>query len=199
MKRNCVVDPIMGIEEVARIKAVLAGEVKEWKEQASPRDLAIFVAGINNGIRSNDLLAITMGQVREAWESGVIRIKESKTGKANVFVINGSVREALEPLMEAKAADPDHFPVFQNPGRPNPLRVETLNRLVKKWCEIARCRGKYGARSLRKTWGYHARVHHNVPIELIMNRYNHSNIKETMRYIGIVQDEVVNVLMETKV
>jgi integrase len=56
-------------------------------------------------------------------------------------------------------------------------------------------KGNYGAHSLRKTWGYIQRTIHGVGFEIIAKRFNHSNPAVTMRYLGIQDKEVHNILM----
>jgi site-specific recombinase XerD len=56
-------------------------------------------------------------------------------------------------------------------------------------CEAVGLRGNYGTHTLRKTWGYHARLN-GVPLELIMHRFNHNNLAYTKRYLGITDDEL---------
>jgi len=55
--------------------------------------------------------------------------------------------------------------------------------------------GNYGAHTLRKTFGYIQRVHYGVGFEIICKRYNHSSPSITMRYLGIEDREVHNILM----
>ncbi len=52
--------------------------------------------GINNGVRTNDLVKIKYSQVEGLKPRAVIKIVESKTGKDNVLLINNSVYKALQ-------------------------------------------------------------------------------------------------------
>jgi len=49
--------------------------------------------------------------------------------------------------------------------------------------------GNFGTHTLRKTWGYHARLQ-GVDLALIMHKLNHSSISITKRYLGITDDEL---------
>jgi integrase len=68
--------------------------------------------GINNGLRISDLLKRKVGDVSEvaAGETLRIRIKETKTGKDNVLMINKSVHKILvEYLEDVKPEDEDYL------------------------------------------------------------------------------------------
>jgi site-specific recombinase XerD len=56
-------------------------------------------------------------------------------------------------------------------------------------CHEAALSGNYGTYSLRKTWGYHARIS-GVDLVLIMQKFNHKSIAFTNRYLGITDDEL---------
>jgi hypothetical protein len=56
-------------------------------------------------------------------------------------------------------------------------------------------RGNFGAHSLRKTWGYIQRTVYGVGFEILCKRFNHSNPVITVRYLGIEDKEVQNILM----
>lgn len=50
--------------------------------------------------------------------------------------------------------------------------------------------GRYGTHSLRKTWGYVARVIHYKDLPQIIEKLGHSNQERTKRYIGTTQEEI---------
>jgi len=56
--------------------------------------------GVNNGLRTIDLLKLKVGQVRGLKPGASITIKESKTGKENVLVINRAVYKVLKTYLE---------------------------------------------------------------------------------------------------
>jgi len=49
--------------------------------------------------------------------------------------------------------------------------------------------GNFGTHSLRKTWGYHARIQ-GVDLTFIMHKLNYESIAYTKRYLGITDDEL---------
>jgi integrase len=48
--------------------------------------------------------------------------------------------------------------------------------------------GNFGIHTLRKTWGYHARMQGDLA--LIMHKLNHNSLAHTRRYLGIIGDEL---------
>jgi hypothetical protein len=66
------VEPIRSVKDIRSIKKLLC---------QTPRDLALFVVGINTNLRASDILGLTVGQVREVGVGEEIVLKEKKTGK----------------------------------------------------------------------------------------------------------------------
>ena len=65
--------------------------------------------------------------------------------------------------------------------------------LIQSWVKLAGLEGeRYGTHSLRKTWGYQARMQ-DVSISQIQNKLGHKSPVITSRYIGIDQEEINNV------
>jgi len=174
------VEPIRNLRDIKTIKKMLAG---------NPRDLCIFIFGINTNLRAGDILNIKVKQVREVKE---LFLKEKKTGKVRRITFNKAVIEAVEALLASgKYADEDYL--FQ--GQRGPLTVPTLSRMVKRWCKAINLQGNYGSHTLRKTWGYHQRVTYGVGLPELMVCYNHSSQRQTLDYLCVQPDEVRDVYL----
>ena len=123
-----------------------------------------------------------------------LTIKEGKTGKDNILVVNKVVYKALRNYLE-KVQPADEDWVFASRKGNSHIQSQAVSKLVKKWTRAINLRGNYGAHTLRKTWGYQQRMTHGVGFEIICKRYSHSSPAITMRYLGIEDREVHDVLM----
>jgi len=184
-----VVEPIRNPKKITQIKNILKG-------QENPRNYLLFTLGINFALRIQDLLGLRVRDVRN--DDNTIKefvfVKERKRGKQRRIKINPGAREALEYYFSRVKAEPDDylFPNSRDPKRPL-SRVQAY-RLINQWTEaVGLTGGRYGTHTLRKTWGYQARKHHGIPIELIMEKLGHESPAVTKRYIGITDDEIEDV------
>jgi len=160
------------------------------------RDQLLFVMGINNGLRAGDLLKIKVGYVRYLKSGQYHQIIESKTKKKNVLIINKAVRKALDNyLSQGDHKDDEHYLFRSRKGDNSPLSIQAVHALINKWTQALHIKGKFGTHSLRKTWGYIQRVKYGVGFDVIAKRYNHSDPKTTMIYLGIEDKEVHEILM----
>lgn len=182
---STLVQPIRQMADIQSIKKLLA---------AKPRDLLLFTLGINNGIRTGDLLRLKISDVKSVKPGQTIQIRESKTGKLNSIYINREVYKALRGHLEASDHLDDDYLFQSTKGHQKPLTIMTVNRMIKSWCRAINLPGNYGAHSLRKTFGYIQRTHFGVGFELICKRFNHSSPSVTMRYLGIEDKEVLEIL-----
>ena len=179
------VEPIREIRDIRSIKKMLAD---------SPRNLCLFVLGINTNLRASDLLRITVGQVRHCKAGDEITLKEKKTGKQRRITLNKSSISAIHELL-ASAPLPDHSPLFFS-QRGEVLTVPSINRLVKSWCHAINLKGNYGSHTFRKTFGYHQRTQLNTSIPELMVMFNHSSQKQTLDYLCIQPDEIRDAYMK---
>lgn len=187
------VEPIRDRNRISQIKNLLRGEGRY-------RDLLLFVVGINSALRISDLLQLRVSHFVD--EHNHIRrrfaIKEEKRGKRQEVVINDSIRKALDEYLSAYpgvASDPDNY-VFFNSKTNNfsePIKRGQAWKLITGICADIRLRGNFGTHSLRKTWGYHARMN-GVDLALIMYKLNHASLAYTKRYLGITDDELEEVV-----
>jgi integrase len=160
----------------------------------NPRDLLLFVMGVNNGLRAGDLLKLKVEQVKDLKVGSVLAIREGKTKKDNILVVNKGVYKALQNYLNTLKPDDEDY-LFKSRKGDMPLTIQSVNRLIKTWTKAINLKGNYGAHTLRKTWGYHQRVTYGVGFEIIAKRFNHSSPAITMRYLGIEAREVHSTLM----
>ncbi len=82
-----VVQPIRSKRDIDKMKKALAGK---------PRDLLLFIFGINSALRISDILKLKVGDVR-GKES--VSLKETKTRKSKRFHLNSSIKKAVAELV----------------------------------------------------------------------------------------------------
>lgn len=184
---NCVpinfmnfVEPIRDRKKFAQIKNLLRG-------QRRFRDVLLFVVGINTALRISDLLQLRISHFLN--EKGRIKkrfwIKEQKRGKRHEIVINNSIREAFEEFLGAYpqiANDPDNY-IFFNTKDNNykvPIKRGQAWKNITTICQEVGLRGNFDTHSLRKTWGFHARMQ-GFDLALIIHKLNHESIAYTKR------------------
>jgi integrase len=179
------VGPIREIKDIKAIKQLLAN---------NPRNLLLFTMGVNNGLRTGDLLKLKAKDVKPLRPGQSIIIRESKTGKDNVLMVNNSVYKTIRSYWEILKPDDEDY-LFAGRKTQAPLTIQAVNALVKKWTKAINLQGNYGAHTLRKTFGYIQRTKYGVGFELLAKRFNHSSPAVTMRYLGLTSKEVNDVLM----
>ena len=179
------VDPIRRMKDIQSISKLLSD---------NPRNHLLFVMGTNNGLRTGDLLKLKVSDVKGMKVGDTLVIKEGKTGKRNILVMNKSIYKSLQIYLEALNPMDDR-PLFASRKGRRSITVQCVNNMVKKWTRMINLKGNYGAHSLRKTWGYVQRTTYGVGFEILCKRFNHSSPAITMRYLGIEDKEVQNILM----
>lgn len=179
------VDPIRRMKDIQAISKLLSD---------NPRNHLLFVMGTNNGLRTGDLLKLRVGDVKGMRVGDTLIIREGKTGKRNMLVMNKSIHKSLQIYLEALKPMDDDFLFASRKGRRS-ITIQCVNNMVKKWVNEINLKGNYGAHSLRKTWGYVQRTAYGVGFEILCKRFNHSSPAITMRYLGIEDKEVQNILM----
>ena len=183
------VEPIRDRKKIAQIKNQLRGQCRY-------RDLLLFVVGINTALRISDLLELQIQHFLDDHQRIKQRfwIKERKRGKRQEVVVNVSIRDVLEEYLAAYPEiihDQNNFIFFntKDNGFMKPIRRGQAWKIITTICKQVGLHGNFGTHSLRKTWGYHARMQ-GVDLALIMHKLNHESIAYTMRYLGITDDEL---------
>lgn len=180
------VQPFTKLKDIKNIKKLLRDK---------PRDLLLFTIGVNSGLRSQDLLALRVKDIRGKNVGERVSVREKKTGKENVIVINKEIADCLNAYLEASRAEDKHFLFRSRKGANYPITTYRVTGLVKSWARSINLRGNFGAHTLRKTFCYIQRMHFGVSWEVLSKRLNHSSPSITRRYLGVQDEEVEEILL----
>lgn len=185
------VEPIRDVNKIDRIKGNLL-------KKKNPRDLLLFVLGINTGLRIGDILPLKLGDVKDGQgdPKDYVYLTEQKTKNQRKIAFNKSVKEALQIYFnKSKKYDLDAYLFTSDRDNKNrPLTKTMAWHLVNNWCREVGIIERVGTHTLRKTLGYQMRKK-GIAIEVIQRILGHASVKTTTRYIGIDQaelEEVVN-------
>lgn len=175
------VQPLKSKQDIDRMKSALSG-----------RNLLLFIVGINSTLRISDILSLKVCDVTGEY----IVLREKKTNKSKRIRINSAIKEAVETLVPDNASSDDYlFP--SRKGESKAISRVQAWRILDKAAEMSGIaeRTRFGTHSLRKTAAYHA-YKNGTDITLLMRVLNHSSAKETLRYIGIEDEQIDEVYVD---
>lgn len=178
------VQPIRDKEKIHQIESIL-----ESQNPQNPRDYILFELGIYSGLRISDILNL---KVKDLKNQEFFILKEKKTGKAKRLAINPTLKKELAKYLLNKSND--EYIIKSREGKNKPIsRVMAWNILnnVAKQVGIS----EIGTHSLRKSFAYHLYMQNNKDIVLIQKLLNHSSPQVTLRYIGILQEDMDNAVI----
>lgn len=176
-----VVQPIRSKRDIDKMKKALAGK---------PRDLLLFIFGINSALRISDILKLKVGDVR-GKES--ISLKETKTRKSKRFHLNVSIKKAVAELIPSTADDND----WLFPSRKGDKAISRIQayRILNAAADRAGLNIEMGTHTLRKTFAFHA-YKNGTDLALLQTILNHSSQRETLVYLCIEQKQIDDVYIE---
>jgi integrase len=180
-----IVEPIRKKTDLEDIKRIL--------KKRSLRDYALFVLGINSGLRISDLLSLRVEDVldpgsRRLKVTDRIRMREKKTGKVKNFPLNTPARSALSEYLNARRPAKEE-PLFPSRKGKGPLTTRQAHRIISDAAKEVGIRERIGTHTMRKTFCYHA-YKKGVDIGNLQKLLNHSSQTETLRYMGILRDDL---------
>ena len=179
------VEPVRDMSAIEAIKQVLKCE---------PRNLCLFVLGINTAYRANELLSLNIKDVADLKAGESLNIKQKKTDQYRRASLNKAAINALRQWIAVHPSlDPD-APLFLS-RKGGAISVARVNHLVKDWCRTIGLRGNYGSHTLRKTWGYQQRVQNHAPVPVLMRAFGHKSEAQTLEYLCIQPEEIQNLYL----
>lgn len=173
-----------------------------FNKQIAERDKMCFVIGINVGIRASDLCKLkwsfffdTDKDGNRIWKDHY-KFQPKKQRKAHKFVtlkFNKAVQIAINNYLEKyPVEDLDRYVFFSRKGD-GAISEASLWRIVKEVAKEAGIMQNVGSHTLRKTWGYriwNAAEDKDRALVLLQFALSHSDTRTTMKYIGILQDDI---------
>lgn len=170
------VQPIRDKKQIHQMESIL--------RQQSERNYILFKLGIYSGLRISDILKLKVKDLRNQ-EHFILR--EKKTNKAKRLAINPTLQKELQTFLIGRPNDEYIFRSRQGGNTPitRVMAWKILNDAAK---QIGI--GEIGNHSMRKTFAYHLYLQNNKDIALIQKLLNHSSPNVTLRYIGIMQDNI---------
>lgn len=175
--------PIRDVVHIDAIKTIL-------KSKVDPTEYALFILGINFGLRISDLLRLKFKDVEAIHIDEAFQFRESKTGKVRVLVVNKEVHGAVRRLRaHFPNAAPETF-LFRCYGKKTPITRMTAYIWVKKWCKLVGITYPVGSHTLRKTLGYQLRTRYNVGLGELHKIFGHASLSTLQRYLGITEAEL---------
>jgi integrase len=171
--------------QVKRIRQVLA-------DRGVPgfRDLALFSVAIDTMLQGSELLNLTVKDV--ALANGTIRpiIEVARTQRKPPVrcVLSKATAQALGKwIAVSDKKRTDYIFPGRGAGRPRPMTVRQMNRLVKSWViDAGLDPTNYGSESLRRTKALHI-LNGTGDIEAVRVLLGHTKIESTARYLHIAK------------
>lgn len=148
------------------------------------RDQLLFKIGITTGLRVSDIIQLKVATVKGKSQ---FTIEEGKTKKQRTVHLDNVMPEIAEYLETLPENEVWLFP--SRKGNSHITKIQAYRILVKAGDMIGN--HSIGTHTMRKTFGYH---YYNAThdVATLMEIFNHSSQKITLRYIGVTEEKVKN-------
>jgi integrase len=168
------VEPIRSTEKIR--------QMEDFLRRQSERNWLLFVAGCNSGLRISDLRLLRCKDVQGAH----LVVRTKKTGVRVQIPVTEKLRRAVQAYTAGKDPNDCLFP--SRKGWNQPISRTGCYQIINK---AARACGlvRIGTHSMRKTFGWHY-YQQTKDIATLRELFGHKDTAVTMRYIGIVQDDI---------
>lgn len=192
-------EPIKDRETIQRI-------IKYFLENNQLRNCALFVTGINAGLRISDLLKLRFQDIfnEDGSRKEYILLKEKKTKKKRGFALSDKTYEILEMYRQSiENYRPELYlfrsesRIYNNTNDNKPMTRQGVHTVFDRTWKDLGLTTRHGTHMLRKTFAYQILTGTKDPLErtrrleTLMKMFNHSNVRITLAYAGITREEEV--------
>lgn len=197
------VEPIRDKNVIKNMRSILKAQ--------SIRNELLFILGINVGLRISDILKLKVHDLIKTISSKMpkdyVILTETKTGKTKKFYLGDIVKKVIiNYIKENPGLELNNYVFISRKGDNKPITRQQAYRILNNAAEslglVERDAngtiivGEIGTHTLRKTFGYHA-YKSGITLELLMDLFNHSSKSQTLRYIGITEDQKKDVYLQS--
>jgi len=172
----------LSLAEVTRIKKMLTK-----RGDGALRDLALFSTAIDTMLRAQDLLALTVKDVRKRDRvmRDPLELTTAKFGERVQCVLSKATKKTLARWIDQCGKKPGgHLFTGRLGGGLTPMSVRQVSRLVKSWTEdIGLDASLYGMESLRRTRSIHI-LNKTENMEAVRIMLGLADIRTTARYLS---------------
>lgn len=158
-------------------------DIQDYLKRINERDYVLFITGVYTGLRISDILRL---KVKDVKDKRFIYIREKKTSKQNIIEINKLLEKEYKWYCSDKELD--EYLIKSREGVNKPITRVRAYKIIK---DVGKGFGveNLGTHTLRKTFGYHY-YKQTKDVGTLMKMFNHSDPSITLRYIGIIQDQM---------
>lgn len=148
------------------------------------RNQLLFKLGISTGLRCGDLVALKVKQVKG---KSSFKIREGKTKKERTVYLNNLMADIADYIETLPIDAMYMFPSRKGDGH---ITTTQAYRIIAKAGDMI---GNHsiGTHTMRKTFGY-TYYQATKDVATLMEIFNHSSQKTTLRYIGITEEAIEN-------
>ena len=192
-----VVQPIRDLELLDKCYEIARTHDKHKKTAEVSWELILLI-GFNTSLRVSDFLRFRVSDLRG---KDYAMIEAKKTGKEARILINPQARREINRLLSGRKADEYIFQsrVKDFSTRKNkPITRQRCYQIINDIAKMAGIQDRIGCHTLRKTFGYHyyKMTGDVVSLQRILC---HSFQRETLVYIGVIQENIDESLMKFNV
>lgn len=189
-----LVQPIRDLETLQRCFEIAREHDRNRKTGEVSWELILLI-GLNTSLRVSDFRRFKVSDLRG---KDYAQMQAKKTGKEARILINPQARREINRLLAGRKPDEYIFQSRQKDSITHKARPITRQRCYQIMNTIAKEAGieeRIGCHTLRKTFGYHyyKLTGDVVSLQRILG---HSFQRETLVYIGVVQENIDESLMK---
>lgn len=187
------VQPIRDMELLNKCYDIAREHDKHRKKGEVCWELLLLI-GFNTSLRISDIRRF---RVRDLRGQDYAEIKAQKTGKEARILINPPARRAINRLLAGRNGDEYILQSKQRDAATHgarPISRQRAYQIINRIGNQAGIRDHIGCHTLRKTFGYHYYKKYGDVVSL-QRILCHTSSRETLLYIGVVQDEIDESLM----